>query len=197
MLPATFCEIFSLYRADSTFKHPHVLGLNSFSPQELAAHGYERIGEASDLHFYEKNLGARYQKKTLGLLCKRYFCNDQDLGSGFSIAPGVRLTTLLKHAKNVHPDWVFYFSSDKRDGAAILDQRIVLRFSQCSRKGAYLLSTLESDFNTEHSFANAATRAVKATLQQQNLREPLSAAGNKQRPAAFRRLARWLCQRDH
>ncbi|BCQ70100.1 hypothetical protein PEQA60_40900 [Pseudomonas sp. Eqa60] len=71
----------------------------------------------------------------------------------------------------------------------ILDDRHVMRFNQWSRQGAYLLATLESDFDLESPLGRAATGSVKNTLEHHSLESMLAEARNSRHPAAFRRLA--------
>ncbi|KAF0865729.1 hypothetical protein [Pseudomonas sp. LD120] len=197
MLPVTFFELFHLYLKNSTLTNPHLFGLQSFSPEALAAAGHERIGEPCDFHFYEKSYSTSYQRRTLEVLFKCYCFNQQTLGSGFGLAPGARLSTLLRYQKrlaqqddSLASNLDFYFSDDKQEGAMILNDRYVMRFNQWSRKGAYMVSTLESDFNPATPLANVATDSVKKTFEHHSLALILCEARNRKQPAAFRKLAR-------
>ncbi|ROL63565.1 hypothetical protein BLX41_29460 [Pseudomonas protegens] len=197
MLPVTFFELFHLYLKNSTLTNPHLFGLQSFSPEALAAAGYERIGEPCDLHFYEKSYSTGYRRRTLEVMFKCYHFNQQPMGSGFGLALGARLTSLLRYQKrlaqqddSLSSNLAFYFSDDKQEGAVILDDRCVMRFNQWSRKGAYMVSTLESDFNPATPLAGIATDSVKKTFRHHSLQLMLCDARNAKQPAAFRRLAR-------
>ncbi|NBF04176.1 hypothetical protein GV819_17990 [Pseudomonas sp. Fl5BN2] len=197
MLPVTFFELFHLYLKNSTLTNPHLFGLQNFSPVALAAAGYELIGDPCDLHFYEKSYSTGYQRRTLEVMFKCYRFNQQTMGSGFALAPGARLTSLLKYQKrlakqddSLSSNLAFYFSDDKQEGAVILNDRCVMRFNQWSRKGAYMVSTLESDFNPATPLGRVATDSVKNTFKQHSLQLMSDDARNGQQPAAFRRLAR-------
>lgn len=199
MSSISFCELVCLHLQDSTLKHSRLFGLESFSAAELAAKGYERVGEPQEFHQYEKICTTRYHQRTLEVLFKCYFLDRQRVGSGFSLAPGARLTSVLKYRKrlaaqqNLPPSQLaFHFSDDKQEGAVILDDRHVMRFNQWSRQGAYLLATLESDFNLENPLGRAATGSVKYTLEHHSLESMLAEARNPRHPAAFRRLAEAL-----
>ena len=49
MSSISFCELVCLHLQDSTLQHSRLFGLESFSAAELAAKGYERVGEPQDL----------------------------------------------------------------------------------------------------------------------------------------------------
>ncbi|RBJ82600.1 hypothetical protein C3L29_015220 [Pseudomonas sp. MWU12-2534b] len=192
-LPLTFFQLLDLHLGNLTLEHPCWFGLLAFCPAEFAAKGYELIGEPTDFHFYEKSHSTDYHPRTLEVIFKCYFFGQQRVGSGFNLVRGVRLATLLKHLKG----WIeaghslaFYFSHDKKEGALIVDDRHVMRFNQWSAKGAYLIATLESDFDSSPPLGRMATEAVKKTFEHQSLEWMPGEARNLRHPAALRRLAR-------
>lgn len=192
-LPLTFFQLLDLHLSNLTLEHPCRFGLLAFSPAEFAAKGYELIGEPTDFHFYEKSHLTDYHQRTLEVIFKCYFFGQQRIDSGFNLVCGVRLTTLLKYLKGwTEPghSLAFYFSHDKKEGAVILDDRHVMRFNQWSAKGAYLIATLESDFDSSNSLGRMATEAVKKTFEHHSLEWMPGEARNLRHPAAFRRLAR-------
>ncbi|KTC34845.1 hypothetical protein AO265_20465 [Pseudomonas sp. ABAC61] len=196
MRSITVAQLVCLHLQDSTLKHPSLFGLERFSAAELAANGYERVGEPQGFHLYEKNCTPRHHQRTLDVLFKCYFLDCQLVGTGLRLAPGARLTTMLKYRKrlaareNTPPSQLaFYFSDDKKDGAVILDDRHVMRFNQWSPQGAYLMTTLESDFDPSNPLGRAATEAVKMTLEHHRLESMLGETRNPRHPTAFRRLA--------
>lgn len=193
MLPITFFALLERHLNDSTLEHPPLFGLEAFSADELAAKGYELIGDPADFHFYEKSHTTVCHRRAQEVILKCYFFNQQRLGSGFNLVRGVRLTTLLKYLNGLAGKChrlAFYFSHDKTEGAVILDDRQVLRFNQWSAKGAYLVATLESDFDSSNPLGRMATEAVKKTFEQHSLEWEPHEARNPRHPAAFRRLAR-------
>ncbi|WP_177431235.1 MULTISPECIES: hypothetical protein [unclassified Pseudomonas] len=192
-LPLTFFQLLDLHLSNLTLEHPRRFGLLAFSPAEFTAKGYELIGEPTDFHFYEKSHSTGYHQRTLEVVFKCYFYRQQQVGSGFNLIRGVRLTTLLKYLKGssgAGHSPAFYFSHDKTEGAVILDDRQVLRFNQWSAKGAYLIVTLESDFDSSNPLSRMATEAVKKTFEHHSLESMRKEARNLRSPAAFRRLAR-------
>jgi hypothetical protein len=195
MLPITFFELFEQHLHDSTLEHPPLFGLEAFSADELAAKGYELIGDPTDFHFYEKSHATAYHRQAQEVILKCYFFNQQRLGSGFSIVRGVRLASLLRHCKRLEqqgkgtrPNLAWYFSDDKKEGAVILNDRHVMRFNQWSHKGAYQVATLESDFDSSNPLGQAATRSVKHTFEHHSLASMRKEARNARQPGAFRRL---------
>lgn len=195
MLPITFFELFEQHLNDSTLEHSPLFGLEAFSADELAAKGYERIGDPTDFHFYEKSHATVYQRRAQEVILKCYFFKQQRLGSGFSIVRGVRLASLLRHCKRLEqqghglrPSLAWYFSDDKKEGAVILNDRHVMRFNQWSNKGAYQVATLESDFDSSNPLGKAATRSVKHTLEHHSLESMREEPRNGKHPGAFRRL---------
>ncbi|MBW8354177.1 MAG: hypothetical protein K0M54_10105 [Pseudomonas sp.] len=192
-LPLTFFQLLDLHLSNLTLEHPCRFGLLAFSPAEFAAKGYELIGEPTDFHFYEKSHLTDYHQRTLEVIFKCYFFGQQRIDSGFNLVCGVRLTTLLKYLKGwTKPghSLAFYFSHDKKEGAVILDDRHVMRFNQWSARGAYLIATLESDFDSSNPSGRMATESVKKTFEHYSLALILRDTRNTKQPAAFRRLAR-------
>ncbi|WMN15774.1 hypothetical protein QL104_20705 [Pseudomonas piscis] len=199
MRSITVTELVCLHLQDATLKHSSLFGLERFSAAELAAKGYERVGDPRDFHLYEKNCATRNHQRTLEVGFKCYFRDRQLVGSGFSLSPGARLTSMLKYRKrlaardNIPPSQLaFYFSGDKKEGAVILDDRHVMRFNQWSHQGAYLIATLESDLDLSNPLGRTSTKAVKMTLEHHSLESMRDGARNPRYPAAFRQLAKAL-----
>ncbi len=195
MLPITFFKLFEQHLNDSTLEHSPLFGLEVLSADELAAKGYELIGDPVDFHFYEKSHTTVYHRRAQEVILKYYFFNQQRLGSGFSIVRGVRLGSLLRHCKRleqqgngIHLNLAWYFSDDKKEGAVILNDRHVMRFNQWSHKGAYQVATLESDFNSSNPLGQAATRSVKHTFEHHSLESMRKEARKARQPGAFRKL---------
>lgn len=195
MLPITFFELFEQHLNDSTLEHSSSFGLETFSADELAAKGYELIGDPADFHFFEKSHATLYHRRAQEVILKCYFFNQQRLGSGFSIVRGVRLGSLLRHCKlleqqgnGIRPNLAWYFSDDKKEGAVILNDRHVMRFNQWSYKGAYQVATLESDFDSSNPLGQAATRSVKHAFAHHSLESMRQEARNARQPGAFLRL---------
>lgn len=195
MLNVSFLDLFDLHLKDKTINQSSLLGLQDFSPCELMANDYELVGDLSDYHFYEKAYTARYNNRVLHIVFKRYFHSDHDKGSGISIAPGARLTSLLRHytrSKGINLthslNLEFYFSEDKKEGALILDDSNVIRFNQANERGNYMAATLESDHDETDEFAKASTHFVRKTMNHYTLESMREALRERKGPTAFRRL---------
>ncbi|WP_225085899.1 hypothetical protein [Pectobacterium colocasium] len=199
MLKISFFTLFIRYLKTSTIQHPDIFGLKDFSPIELISQGYELVGDPTDFHFYEKDYVVGYHNKTLNIVFKRYFYLDENAGSGFSIGRGARLISLLKCYKAVcladgmaEPVFDFYFSEDKKEGAVIIGNAVVIRFTQWSTKGQYSIVTIESDFSESALFSQVSTNAVKSTLHACDYRLLLSKSAYKSELRALSRLANFL-----
>ncbi|MCU1793942.1 hypothetical protein [Pectobacterium polaris] len=199
MLRISFFTLFIRYLKASTVRHPDIFGLKDFSPTELVSQGYELVGDPTDFHFYEKDYVVGYHNKKLNIVFKRYFYLDENAGSGFSIGRGASLISLLKCYKAVcladgiaEPVFDFYFSEDKKEGAVILRDSVVVRFNQWSTKGQYSIVTIESDFSESALYSNVSTNAVKSTLYAYDYRLLLSKPALRGKPNAFNRLANFL-----
>ncbi|MDE8744016.1 hypothetical protein PZA20_19640 [Pectobacterium polaris] len=199
MLRISFFTLFIRYLKASTIRHPDIFGLKDFSPIELVSQGYELVGDPTDFHFYEKDYVVGYHNKKLNIVFKRYFYLDENAGSGFSIGRGASLISLLKCYKAVcladgmtEPVFDFYFSEDKKEGAVILRDSVVVRFNQWSTKGQYSIVTIESDFSESELFSQVSTNAVKSTLYAYDYHLLLSKPTSRREPNAFNRLANFL-----
>ncbi|UKE85122.2 hypothetical protein PJ912_09265 [Pectobacterium colocasium] len=199
MLKISFFTLFIRYLKASTVQHPDVFGLTDFSPIALASQGYELVGDPTDFHFYEKDYVVGYHNKNLNIVFKRYFYLDENAGSGFSIGRGANLISLLKCYKAVcladgitEPVFDVYFSEDKKDGAIIVGDSVVIRFNQWSAKGQYSIVTIESDFSESGQFQMTSTNAVKKTMHVYDDKLPLSTSKLRKKSSAFRQLAKFL-----
>ncbi|MEN5032580.1 hypothetical protein [Pseudomonas sp. Ps21-P2] len=198
-LKSSFSEIFFFFLKDATIKSPEALGLKSFSPDELIANDYELAGEVNDYHFFEKFYNVTHKKRFVGVVFKRYFFQDQPVGSGFKVLKGVRLTSLLKEYINYgqhHPEVVkpltFYFFHDKKDGAVIFDDSLVVRFSHNNQREGYQVKTLESDFDETGTLNKAATNAIKYTMDFHQLEWTRTSLKKQNYSSAYRRLVKAL-----
>ncbi|WP_347900792.1 hypothetical protein [Pseudomonas purpurea] len=194
MLNVPFLALFDLHLKEKTINHPDLFGLKDFSPSELMANDYELVGDPSDFHLYEKTYTARYNHRVLHIVFKRYFCSDRDKGSGISIAPGVRLTSLLRRytrSQGINPttplSLEFYFSEDKKEGALILDDSNVIRFNQLDNRGSYMAATLESD----HDGVKITTHSVRTTMDHFTFESMREALRKRDVSTALHRLAEY------
>uniref|UniRef100_A0A7C1X6X3 Uncharacterized protein n=1 Tax=Pseudomonas graminis TaxID=158627 RepID=A0A7C1X6X3_9PSED len=209
-LKSSFSEIFLLFIKDATIKSAETLELKSFSPDELIAHDYELAGEIDDYHFFEKLYSVTYKTRSVGVVFKRYFFQDQQVGSGFRVLKGVRLTSLLKeyisygqHHPEVMKPLAFYFFHDKKDGAVIFDDSLVVRFSHKNQRDGYQVDTLESDYDEMGILNKAATNAIKYTMDFHKIEWARISLTKRHYPSAYRRLVKTLkvkekhAQADH
>ncbi|RJL20491.1 hypothetical protein [Pectobacterium polaris] len=199
MLKISFFTLFIRYLKETIIRHPDIFGLKDFSPIELVSQGYELVGDPTDFHFYEKGYVVGYHNKKLNIVFKRYFYLDKNAGSGFSIGRGASLISLLKCYKAAcladgmtEPVFDFYFSEDRKEGAVILRDSVVVRFNQWSTKGQYSIVTIESDFSESELFSQVSTNAVKSTLYAYDYHLLLSKPTSRREPNAFSRLAKFL-----
>lgn len=199
MLKISLFNLFTLYLKESTIQSPDIFGLKDFSPIALVSQGYELVGDPADFHFYEKEYLTGYHNKELSIVFKRYLHLDKNAGSGFSIGRGVSLISLLQRYKNfclansiVASIFDFYFSEDKKEGAVIVGDSVVVRFNQWSKKGQYSIVTIESDFSKSSQFRHIFTNAVKKTLRADDYRLRLSTSTSRGELHAFRWLANFL-----
>jgi hypothetical protein len=198
-LKSSFSEIFFLFLKDATIKSPETLGLKSFSPDELIAHDYELAGKVDDYHFFEKLYKVTHNTRSVDVIFKRYFFQDQQVGSGFRVLKGVRLTSLLKEYINYsvqHPEIIkpltFYFFHDKKDGAVIFDDSLVVRFSRKNQRDEYQVETLESDFDETGTLNKAATNTIKYTMDFHQFECTRISLKKQHYPSAYRRLVKTL-----
>lgn len=203
ILKSCFSEIFFLFLTDATIKNPETLELKSFSPEELVAHDYELAGEVDDYHLYEKLYDVTHKKRSVGVVFKRYFFQDQQVGSGFRVLKGVRLTSLLKEYISYgqhHPEAIkpltFYFFHDKKDGAIIFDDSLVVRFSHKSKRDGYQVDTLESDYDEMGILNRAATNAIKYTMDFHKFEWTRLSLKKRHCSSAYRRLSKALAVKD-
>lgn len=145
-----FMHLFIMFLRDAESIHPEMFGLGSFGEAELLLHGFDRVGDVDDYCLYEKDYQAIYFRSSAALSLKCYFYKGEPQGLGISVAPGVRLITLLKHLFSQQPrDWrerlKFYFYEDEDEGAVIVDSVTVIRFGADTRRSAYHVRELESD----------------------------------------------------
>ncbi len=199
VLASSFFEIFIQFLMSATLKHPEVFGLDSFSPSELIAHDFELAGEVDDYHLFEKLYNVSHHNRSVGIVLKRYFFQDQQVGSGFRVLKGVRLTSLLKeyirYGQN-HPEVIkqmtFYFFHDNKDGAIIFDDSLAVRFSHKNQRDGYEVVTLESDYDEMGVLKQIATNAIKHTMDFHELELTSSSLKRRYRRAAYQRLIKAL-----
>ena len=198
-LKSSFFEIFLLFLKDATIKSPETLGLKSFSPDELIAHDYELAGEVDDYHFFEQLYNVTHKTRSVGAVFKRYFFQDQQIGSGFRVLKGVRLTSLLKEYISYgqhHPELIkpmtFYFFHNKKDGAVIFDDSVVVRFSHNNQRDGYQVETLESDYDAMGILNKAATNAIKYTMDFHIFERSRITLKKRHYSSAYRRLVKAL-----
>jgi hypothetical protein len=199
VLASSFFEIFIQFLTGATLKHPEVFGLESFSPSELIAHDFELAGVVDDYHFFEKLYDVSHHNRTVGMVLKRYFFQDQQVGSGLRVLKGVRLTSLLKeyirygqHHPEVIRHMTFYFFHDKKDGAIIFDDSLAVRFSHKNQRNGYQVVTLESDYDEMGVLKQMATNAIKHTMDFHELELTSSSLKRRYRGPAYQRLIKAL-----
>ncbi|AIO36810.1 hypothetical protein DM39_5902 [Burkholderia cenocepacia] len=191
-------ELFDSFVSDGVIEKPRLFGLTDFSPASFDAAGYELVGDSSDFHFYEKAHVARYRGRAVDIIFKSYFLSGREIGNGIGVGPGVRLISLLRHYKamrglaHISDGGVkFYFSNDRRDGAVIFDDSLVVRFVKKTRHGGYLVRTIESDFDRTGNFKRIATGSVKSSMDFCNLFEAKGEFFGRGKCSAFDRLAKF------
>lgn len=171
-LHLSFFEILCLFLRDATSSQPRLFGLTSFSPDELIKHDFERVGECDNYHFFEKLYCVSHRNRDVAVVFKLYFYRCQQIGSGFDVLKGVRLTSLLTNHMRFdqrHPDvqprpLELYFSKDKKEGAIILQDSIVVRFSHRKKRDGYQVDTLESDSDKSGTLNKVATNTIRHTM---------------------------------
>jgi hypothetical protein len=85
---------------------------------------------------------------------------------------GVRLTSLLTNHMRFdqrQPDMQprpleLYFSKDKKEGAIILQDSMVVRFSHRKKRDGYQVDTLESDSDKSGTLNKVATNTIRHTM---------------------------------
>ncbi|WP_192558478.1 hypothetical protein [Pseudomonas allokribbensis] len=199
MISTTFYELFDSFMGGARDLHPQKMGVDSFSRSELVGNSYELVGDASDFHFYEKAYDVPYHNRKVIIVFKYYFNGEVSLGAGLSVGDGVRLTALLKKLlmavsrQNLDDlQLSFFFSDDRREGAVIFDDRLVVRFDQWGARNAYMVSTFECDFVESELFGAIAKNAVKDSLEsvsQSVMKVEVEAAD---KPSAYLRLVKIL-----
>jgi hypothetical protein len=171
-LDLSFFEIFCLFLRDATSSRPRLFGLTSFSPDELIKHDFERVGEVDEYHFFEKLYCMSHRNRDVAVVFKLYFYRCQQIGSGFDVLKGVRLTSLLTNHMRFdqrQPDMQprpleLYFSKDKKEGAIILQDSMVVRFSHRKKRDGYQVDTLESDSDKSGTLNKVATNTIRHTM---------------------------------
>lgn len=195
VLASSFFEIFIQFLTGTTLKHPEVFGLESFSPSKLIAHDFELAGEVDDYHFFEKLYNVSHHNRTVGIVFKHYFFQGQPVGSGFRVLEGVRLTSLIKkyirygqHHPEVVKHMTFYFFHDKKDGAILFDDSLVVRLSYGNNRAGYQVDTLESNYDKMGILKEVATSPIKHTMDFQELELTCHSLQRRYLSSAYRRL---------
>jgi hypothetical protein len=189
-------EIFILLSRDATLSQPRLFGLTSFSPDELISNDFERVGEGDDYHFFEKLYCISHRNRDVAVVFKLYFYRCQQVGSGFDVLKGVRLTSLLtSHMRfdQRQPDMQprpleLYFSQDRKEGAVILQDSIVVRFSHSKKREGYQVDTLESDSDKSGTLNKVATNTIRHTMYLYDLEPQAPVPNARSASAGLRRL---------
>ncbi|SEK08670.1 hypothetical protein [Achromobacter sp. NFACC18-2] len=193
-----FGDIFNSYVDHGVIDKASIFALNGFSKNDLQGDGYDMVGNPSEFHLYEKEYISNYCGNAVYLNFKHYFFAEQSVGNGFDVGgvrSGVRLVTLLRrYLRYKNLDRIsdapieLYFSEDKRNGAAIINDAVVIQFKQKGARGGYIVLTLESDIDRSGKFSLLSTRSIRSMM----TRLELNAGGMKYRrkckARAFERL---------
>jgi hypothetical protein len=113
-----------------------------------------------------------HRNRDVAVVFKLYFYRCQQIGSGFDVLKGVRLTSLLTNHMRFdqrQPDMQprpleLYFSKDKKEGAIILQDSMVVRFSHRKKRDGYQVDTLESDSDKSGTLNKVATNTIRHTM---------------------------------
>ncbi|MFP3851618.1 hypothetical protein [Pseudomonas sp. W5-01] len=199
VLASSFFEIFIQFLTGATLRHPEVFGLENFSPNELISQDFELAGKVDDYHFFEKLYNVSHHNRSVGVVLKPYFFQDQQVASGFRVLKGVRLTSLLKeyirygqHHPEVAKRMTFYFFHDNKDGAIIFDDSLAVRFSHRNRRDGYQVVTLERDYDEIGALKKIATDAIKLTMDFHELELTSSSLRRRYRGAAYQQVIKAL-----
>lgn len=193
MLKIDLFKLFELFLSEALDDAPDVLRLKGWGVSDLLMGGYDLAGSISDFHLYERWSSVSYGGKWVDINVKNYFFCDERLGLGFETV-GVRLVRLLKYYRGLK--WgngfeFYFFDDDLKDGAVILQGGKVLRFSRRSKRGAYRVVTLESDFCSADRFSDISTGMVRATMEFYSA-EKLHSISKGTRIGALRKLVDFL-----
>lgn len=202
MMRIDFFELFSCFLDHLTFEEIDVLGLPSLDPDALKRSGYEIVGYEEEFHAYEKIIYAPYKNRSVSLLHKLYFYGESISGSGLSVEPKIRLTTLLKEywARRGLPKGSlryldFYFWEGRQDGAVVIEGNLVVRFGQRQNKGAYLIRTVESNLDKTGSLHDVAVNTVKECMELYVPDFSYATRRDQDYPRALLRLLYFLCKK--
>lgn len=202
MISTSFFEIFYTFLDKLTFDGVEALHFPALRVEVLESAGYEVSGDRLEFHAYEKEISAPYHKRSVGLLHKLYFFADEKVGSGIGVGSKVRLTTLLKTYWSYRAlprgelgTLAFYFWEDYEDGAVIIEGKIIVFFGSWRKKGAYLVSAIESGLDESGKLPGFVVDTVKSNM---NLYRP-DCEGRQGdiegAPVAFLKFVDFICSR--
>lgn len=196
-----FGEIFYNYVDNGVIDDASIFALNSFSKSDLEGGGFDLVGNPSEFHLYEKEYLLSYCRRVVYINFKHYFVSEQRIGNGFDIArgrSGIRLITLLRHYirhKNLRrvsdASIEFYFSGDRKYGAAIINGVLVVQFEQKSERSGYVLLTLESDVDRSGKFSQLSTGSIRSMMNRCELNVGSQNFRKKYKTGAFGRLMKF------
>lgn len=171
MISTDFHQLVQLFIEGAGNLQPDLFGLSGLSESDFISADFELIGDPDGFHSFEKAYEVPYFRRKITVVFKQYFFASESLGGGLGVAGGVRLTSLLRKQPFAtsmgHVDtnrMAVFFFEDKSDGALIFEEKIVIRFDQWSRRNAYMVSTVECDFDNAH-FNEIAKKAVRETFE--------------------------------
>lgn len=202
MINTSFFEIFYTFLDRLNFDGVESLHLPALRVEVLEDAGYEVSGDKLELHAYEKEIFVPYQKRSVGLLHKLYFFADEKVGSGIGVGPKVRLATLLKAywsyralPRGESGPLAFYFWEGYEDGAVIIEEKIVVFFGSWRKKGAYVVSAIESGLDESGKLPGFVVDTVKRSMSLYRVDCDGRRENVKGAPVAFLRFVDFICSK--
>jgi hypothetical protein len=168
ILPISFFNLFDLYISNIQKDKMTLSDIDgNLTQYELEKNGYDAIAEEPNF-LYEKIYILRHFRRYRHIRFKHYYLSDDASGDGVSVETGIRLISLLKHCINsanmAGASVEFYFLKDLKNGAAIFNNSVVVRFSQDGKRGAYYILGIESDAGASKEMKKLSVNGVKYTM---------------------------------
>lgn len=185
-LSCNVLDLCLMYVTDASRIKAEIFGMNDFTEVELRSKNFDLVGDVDDFCLYEKDFRAAHFSRSVDVVLKKYFFGREDKGCGISLASGVRLITVLKEISSKGFGFEVYFFNDMLDGAVVVAERSVIRFSTSGLRAAYEVRGLDSDLAS--SVDGAAVKSIRKTM---SCISEVAGDGVKE-ISAFRRLRAYL-----
>ena len=138
--------VLQLYLRDGLLRDPAVMGLRSFTREELAARGFDACGNPAQICLYEDQRCFHRAGRAVRLAFKVFLEQGRLCANGLELGYQLRLAGVLRAVgKPAMPAFRVLLRRDARCGALLFDNGLVLQFA-ANLRGAprhYFLTHVE------------------------------------------------------